>query len=182
MQAEVEDVLHIAGKQRGNAEVEQHGLGLAAQRRAFAGGIVAGDGQHAAVLANAGVIGVFQRVAGAVDAGRLAVPHAGDAIELLLADRVQHLRAPHRRRGEVFVQAVDEMDVVLQQQFLLLDQRRVEHADRRTAIAGNEHAGVQAAPRVHAHLIQRQAHQGVDAAEMNVALVLGEYAGHVLLG
>ena len=73
---------------------------------------------------------MLQRIAAAVHARRLAVPHAGDAVELLLAHRVQHLRAPHRGGGEVFVDAVHKMNVVLQQKALLAYKRRIKHAYR----------------------------------------------------
>jgi len=110
--------------------VEQHRLGLTAQRRGLAARIVAHYGEDAAVLVDTSVVGMLERIAAAVHAGRLAVPHAGDAVEFLVAHRMQHLRAPHRRGGEVFVDAVNKLDVVFDQHFLLLEQCRVEHAHR----------------------------------------------------
>jgi hypothetical protein len=93
--------------------VHQHRLALAEHSaRALAARVVADHREHAAVLVDAGVVGVLERIARAVDARRLAVPQAGDAVELLFAHRVQHLRAPHGGGGQVFVQAVDEVDAV----------------------------------------------------------------------
>ena len=63
------------------------------------GVVVAHQRQHAAVLGRAGQIGVAENVAGAVDAGALAVPHGKDAIILSLATQFRLLRTPHRGRG-----------------------------------------------------------------------------------
>ncbi len=180
MQAVVEDFLNVGWVQRGHANVVEHGLGLAAQRRALAAGVIARDGQDGTVLADTCVVGVFERVAAAVHARRLAVPHAGDAVEFLLAHGVQHLRAPHGRGSEVFVKAVNEVDVVAQQQFLLFDQRCVEHAHRGAPVAGNEHAGLEAAPCIRAHLVDREAHQRIDAAEVDFSGLLRERVDDIL--
>ena len=182
VQAVVEDFLDVARVERRDAHVEQHGLGLAAQGGALAARVVADDGEDAAVLADAGVVGVLEGVAGAVHARGLAVPHAGDAVELLLADGVHHLGAPHGGGGEVLVEAVDELDVVFDEQLLLLDQRRVEHAHRRAAVAGDEHAGLEAAARVGAHLVEGQPDQCVDATEVDFAGLFCEGAAEILLG
>ena len=174
MQPEVENLLHVAGVQRGHADVEQHRLGLAAQRRGLAARIIADHRDDTAVLVDARIVGVLERIAAAVHARRLAVPHAGDAVELLVAHGVQHLRAPHRRGSQVFIDAVDELDVVFEQQLLLLDQRRVEHTHRRAAVARDEHAGLETAACVGAHLVECQAHQRVDAAEVDDAFFPGK--------
>ena len=181
VQAQVEDFLDVGRVERGHADVEQHGLGLAGEGGALAARVVADDGEHAAVLADAGVVGVLEGVAGAVDARGLAVPHAGDAVELLLADGVHHLGAPHGGGGEVFVEAVNELDVVFDEQLLLLDQRGVEHAHRGATVAGDEHAGLEAAARVGAHLVEGQPNQRVDAAEVDFSRLFVEHGGEVLL-
>ncbi len=174
MQPEVQDLLHVARVQRGHADVHQHRLRLAGKRRALAARVVTGHREHAAVLADAGVVGVLERVAAAVHTRRLAVPHAGDAVELLLAHGVQHLRAPHGGRGQVFVQAIDEVDVPGQQRLLVLDEGGIQHAHRRAAVAGDEHAGLQAAALVGTRLVERQSNQRVDAAHVDRAFFLGE--------
>ena len=56
-------------------------------------------------LRRAGEIGVAEHVAGAVDAGPLAVPDAEHAIELAFAAQLGLLRAPQRGGGEVLVEA-----------------------------------------------------------------------------
>jgi hypothetical protein len=122
VQPEVENLLHIGRIQRRHAHVPQHRFALARQAAALAAGVVAEDGQYAAVLVNAGVVRVLQCVAAAVDPRRLAVPHAGDTVELLARHGMQHLRAPHGGGREVFIETVDEMNVVLEQQLLLSKQ------------------------------------------------------------
>src|SRR2546429_7382426 len=62
--------------------------------------VVAHQRQHTAVARGAGEIGVAQRVARAVDARALAVPHAEHAIEPALAAQLGLLRAPQRGGGE----------------------------------------------------------------------------------
>ena len=80
---------------------------------------------------------------------------------------MHHLGAPHGGGGEVFVEAVDELDVVFEEQLCCLISAGVEHADRRAAVAGDEHAGLEAAARVGAHLVEGQPNQRVDAAEVD---------------
>ena len=78
----------------------------------FGGVVVAHQREHAAMPRGAGEIGVAERVAGAVDARPLAVPHAEHAIEPAFAAQLRLLRAPERGRGEVLVDAGLEEDVV----------------------------------------------------------------------
>jgi len=182
VQAQVQNFLHVGRVQRRNAQVKQHRLGLAGQRRAFATGVVPHNRQHTPVFADAGVVGVFEGVARAVYAWRLAVPHAGDTIEFLLAHGVQHLGAPDGGGGQVFVQAVNKMDVMFQQQLLLLEQGGVEHAHRRAAVTRDKHAGLETAARIGTHLVQTQAHQGVDATQMYFTLGLVKHGCQILFG
>jgi len=182
VQAEVEDVLHVARVQRGDADVVEHGLRLTRQRGRLAARVVAEDGEHATIAQGAGVVGVLERVARAVYARRLAVPGADHAVELLLAHRVHHLGAPDGGGGEVLVEAVDELDVVLQQQLLLLDEVGVQHAHGRAAVAGDEHGVVQTAAAVEADLVHRQAHQRLDAPDVDDPLFCRELPRQVLFG
>ena len=71
----------------------------------FGGVVVAHQREHAAMLGGAGEIGMPEHVAGAVDAGALAVPDAEHAIELAFAAQLGLLRAPERGGGKVLVQA-----------------------------------------------------------------------------
>src|SRR3546814_3680635 len=57
--------------------------------------------------------------------------------------RRQHLGAPHRGRGKVFVHAGLEQDVMAFQQFLGAPQFQIVRTERRTAITGDEAASIQ---------------------------------------
>ena len=73
--------------------------------------VVAHQRDDAAMLGCAGEIGVAEGIAGAIDAGALAVPHAEHAIELAFAAQFGLLGSPQRRSGEFFVDAGLELDV-----------------------------------------------------------------------
>ena len=102
-----------AGLSTGHHVVDHREFGLMRRGRAFAGVIVAEQCNHTAVLGRAGMIGVAKHVAGPVDAGPLAVPDAEHAVVFAFASQLRHLRAPQRRRREVFVETGLEHDVVL---------------------------------------------------------------------
>ena len=124
---------------------------------------------------------MLEGVAGAVDARGLAVPHAVTPSNFCLPT-VCIIWVPHTAGGgEVFVEAVNELDVVFDEQLLLLDQRGVEHAHRGATVAGDEHAGLEAAARVGAHLVEGQPNQRVDAAEVDFSRLFVEHGGEVLL-
>src|SRR5471030_1054857 len=95
------------------------------------------------MFGRAGVVHVLEDVAAAVHARTLAVPHGEHAVVLGLADQVDLLRAPDGRRGQVFVDAGDELHVVCLQMRFGLPQVFVEAAQRRAAVAGDEAGGVQ---------------------------------------
>ncbi len=59
--------------------------------------VVAGQQQHAAVLRRAGVVGVLEHVAAAVDARALAVPHGEHAVVLARRGRVRPAACPTPR-------------------------------------------------------------------------------------
>src|SRR6185437_8745744 len=80
-----------------------------------------------------------------VDPGTLAVPHAEDAVVFRLRKHRYLLRAPDRRRREVFVDAGLELDVVAIQVLLRAPKRLVQAAERRAAIPGDEARGVEPA-------------------------------------
>ena len=73
--------------------------------------VVAHQRQHAAMLGGAGEIGVAEHVAGAVDAGPLAVPDGEHAVVLAFAAQLRLLGAPQRGGGELLVDAGLEQDV-----------------------------------------------------------------------
>ncbi|MGY3395218.1 hypothetical protein ACVWW6_007809 [Bradyrhizobium sp. USDA 3311] len=127
--------------------------------------VVAGQRQHAAIERGAGRIGVLERVNRAVDAGALAVPDAEHAIDLGAGKQPDLLAAPDRGRSQVLVQAGHEGDVVLLEERLRPPQRVVVHAERGTAVAGDEAAGVEALKPVAFALQHGQSNQGLRAGQ-----------------
>src|SRR6476661_508437 len=106
----------------------------------------------------------------AVDPGSLAVPDAEHAVEFLrLRVQVEHLRAPHRGRRELLVDAGLEHDVLRGEMGLRLPQRLVVAAERRAAVAADETGGVEAVHRVALLLQHRQADQRLHAAHEGAA-------------
>ena len=61
----------------------------------------------------AGEIGMAEHIAGAVDAGPLAVPDSENAVVAGALEHVELLRTPKRRRRQVFIDGGMEFDVVL---------------------------------------------------------------------
>ena len=113
MQAHVQDVLHIAGKEHRRAAGLEDVVALVGGRAALADVVVAGQRDHAAVPGGARHVGVLEHVGAAVHARALAVPQAEDAVELLgLGIEIQLLRAPDGRGAQLFIDAGLEDDVV----------------------------------------------------------------------
>ena len=128
MDPHIEELLHAGRVQHRDHQVGEAELGLMRGGRGFAGVVVAGQQQDAAMLRGAGEIAVPQHVAGPVDAGAFRVPHGENAVIGGVREQVELLAAPDRGRGEVFVDAGLEMDVVLLDERLGLPQLLVERA------------------------------------------------------
>ena len=123
-EAEVEDVLHRGRVQHRDEHALEHMLGLVRIGRGMRAVVVARHRQHAAMLRGAEEIAAVQRVAGAIDAGPLAVPHAEHAIDALAGEGVELLRAIQHGGGEVLVDAGLEADVLRGQQRLAVPEPR----------------------------------------------------------
>ena len=111
-----------------------------------------------------------ENVAGAIDAGTFAVPHAKYAIELALAAQFRLLRAPDCGRGEILVDAALKANVAFAQERFGALELAVEPAQRRTAIAGNVARGVEPVAPVELLLHQAQAHQRLEAGDEDMAV------------
>ena len=83
------------------------------------------------------MVGVAESVAGAVDAGALAVPQREHAVVLALAAQLRLLAAPDRGRGEVLVEAGWNTMSLAVITFVGALKRAFERRDRRAAIAGD---------------------------------------------
>src|SRR5690554_1729164 len=107
-------------------------------RRRFRHMVVASQSKHAAMFGSAGIVGVLEGVARAVDARPLPVPDAEHAVIAGIAEGARLLRAPNGGRRQVLVHARLEADVVLVEEALCGPQLLVVAAERRTAIARHE--------------------------------------------
>ncbi len=94
----------------------------------------------------AGIVGVAEDVAGAVDARPLAVPEAEDAIEFAFAAQFRLLGAPERSGGQILVEAGLEADVIGGEELPGLAELLVEPAQRRTAIASDVAGRIEGRP------------------------------------
>ena len=122
------------------------------------------------MFGGAGEIGVAEHVAGAVDAGALAVPHAEDAVVLALAAQLGLLRAPDRGGGQVLVDAALEADVAFLEERFGAEELAVEPAERGAAIAGDKAGGIEPVAAVELLLHQAEPDQGLEAGHEYAAL------------
>src|SRR5262249_24192877 len=111
--AVVEDLLHARRVEHRDHVINEGELGLMSAGGALAGMVGAHQGQHAAMLGGAGMVGMAKYVAGAVEAWTLAVPHTEYPIILALASELSLLRAPKRSGSQVLVEPSHELDVIV---------------------------------------------------------------------
>jgi hypothetical protein len=113
---------------------------------------------------------VAEDIAGAVDAGAFAVPHAEHAIIFAFAAQLGLLGAPERGGRKVFVDAGLESDMRGVEEFMRTFELLVEAAERRAAIAGDEAGRAQAGAAVALVLHQAKADQRLKAGDEDPAL------------
>ena len=154
--------------------MEEDELRLRGQRRRLRGRIVAGHQEHATLRVDAADIGVADGVARAVDAGRLAVPHAENTVVAALEVVVGELCTPHGGGAEVFVEAWQELDVVGIELRLVRQHERVDPAQRRTPVAAHHGSVVETISLVGAELIEEGAQQRLHSRHRNIALLQSE--------
>ena len=172
-QAVVEHLLDVGGREHRHLEVLEGVFRLRRQSGRLTGVIVAGHGEHAALWHHAREVRMFEHVSGAVDAGRLAVPHAEDAIVQRAGKQVRLLAAPDGGGAQILIDRFLEHDIAGLEQLARPFGLLVQSAQRRAAIAGDETRGVQARPLVEATLVQQDAQQGLNPGDEDAA-VLGD--------
>ena len=130
----------------------------------------------------AGEHGVPDGVAGAVDAGALAVPDAEDAVVPAVVERGGQLAPHHRGGGELLVDAalVDHRQIGhrAQRPFDLF----VEHADRRALVAAQEGGGVEPVAAIDPQLIDREPCDCLHAGQEDPALLEAIPVGDLVVG
>src|SRR6516165_2742651 len=129
--------------------------------------IVAGDDEDAAMRRRSISVTMLQRVAGAVDAGSLAVPEAEYAFDLALWIGLDLLRAEHCGSGKILVHCGKEFDPMLCKKLLGAPEFEVHPAKWRAAIARNEASSFEAVGAIAVALVEQDAHQRLRAGEEN---------------
>ena len=165
--AEIEIVLQRRGIDDRHQGRGEHLFALMGERRGLAAMVVAGQRDHAAVRRGAGRVRMLERIQRTVDAGALAVPDAEHAIDLGAGKHADLLAAPHRGCRQILVEAGLEFDVMFFKEAFGAPQRVVVHAERRTAITGDEARGVEALRAVAFALQHRQPDQRLRTREEN---------------
>src|ERR1019366_9928409 len=115
--------------------------------------------------ARAGEIAVLDRIARAVDPRSLAVPEPDHPIDVRMPVLVEHLRAREARRRHLLVLSRHVLDAEAVERLARPLQCNVIAAERRARITGDVAPGAQARDRIAAHLLDRQTHEGLDAAQ-----------------
>ena len=165
VEAELEVLGHVGRVQHRHAPGHHRQVALVRHRRADAAVVVARHHQHTAEGRRAVDVAVFQRVARAVDARALAVPHRGDAIDGAFRVQRHPLGAEAGGGGQVLVDRGQELHAGGVEELLRLPQLLVDHAQRRAAVARDKACGLQATRLVELALHQQQAHERLGAGE-----------------
>ena len=167
--AEVERLLNRAGIQDWHADRGERGLGGAGKGRGLGGRVVAGEGDQAAACAGADEVAVAKGVGGTVNARRLAVPPADDAVDGRLRLSWRELRAPDGGCAELLVERGLVMDVEVVEVRSDPLQLLVVAAEGRALVARDHAPGPQAGGAVGAHLVERDADQRLNPAQVDAA-------------
>src|SRR5438477_9384898 len=148
MQAEVEDLLQRAGEHGRDLQRGERRLAGARQRRGLAARVVADEREHAAGGGGAGEVRVADRVHRAIEPRVLAVPDADHAVVLRVGQPHRELRPVDGGRGELLVEAGDEVQEVLSGDAAQAHDLLVQAAEGRALVAGGERGRAYAAARV----------------------------------
>ena len=132
--------------------------------------IVAHQREHAAVLRGTCEIGVAEHVAGTVDAGTFAVPHAENAVVFAFAAQLGLLRAPYRGGGEILIDAALEPDIAFFEKRPGAQELAVQAAERRAAVAADKSRGIEPVAAIQFLLHQAEPDQRLEAGYEHTAL------------
>ena len=167
MHAEIKIFLHTGRVQNRDHGADEFVIGLMRQRGRLRSVIIARDEQHATVLAGARVVRMLEHVAAAINAGAFAVPHGEHAVVPGLRIEIELLCAPHRRCGELFVDARHKRDVRFGEMLFRLPRVLINRAQWRAAVARQKSARVQARFFIDLPLQHHQTQQRVRAVHVN---------------
>ncbi|ESS36882.1 hypothetical protein P355_1630 [Burkholderia cenocepacia KC-01] len=182
VQAEFEHVGDVRRVHDRHVPRHHREIALVRHRRRHAAMVVARDDQHAAVRRRPVRVAVLQRIARAIDARSLAVPHRIHALDRTLRVGLDPLRAEHGRAAKFLVDRGQEAHAAGVEQFLRLPQLLVDHAERRTAIAADEAGRVEPLFGIDRALHQQQADQCLRAGQEDPAARRGQVVGQAVVG
>src|SRR5690606_12717332 len=165
LEAEIDQFLYPGRIENRDHRVDEYRLRRVGIGRALGGMIVTEQGEHAAMGRGAGQIGMAQYVAGAVDAGALAVPKAEGAVMETLTEQAGLLRSPDRRRRQFLVETGLEADVAFGEMLLCMPELLVEATNRRAAISRNESGSVEPGATIELAAHQQHADDGLGTGE-----------------
>src|SRR6185503_14437015 len=165
VEPELDDLLDVGRVHDRYRRVNERELALVRKRRRLARVIVTRDRDDAAVARRSGRVAMLERVARAVDAGPLAVPHAEHAFVTSAREQVRLLGAPDRGGRKILVQTGLEADVRGVEVGRRAPQLAVEAAERRAAVAGDEARRVPAGEPVAIALRQQEAHERLQTGD-----------------
>ena len=168
--AELDDLAGVRRVEHRHLRVCERHLAVARQRRALAGRVVAHQSHGAAEARDSLIVRVPDRIQRAIQPGRLAEPQAHHPVEARVGKQIEHLRARDGARGELLVQPRDEAHVLGLEQRLQAGQELIEAGERGARISRVERADTVARGAVAAHLIQTDAHQRLEARQVNAPL------------
>ncbi len=169
MQAVVEIFLHRRWIENRNAARLEDVFALVRGGGRLGRMVVTGHDQHAAVARGAGHIGMLEHVAATVHAGTFAVPHAEHTVVLCTGEQVDLLRTPYGGRGQVFVHAGVELDVLRFEILARLLRGQVDAAQGRAAVTGDVTGSIQAGSQVALALHHGEADHCLRAGHEGVA-------------
>ena len=173
VEAKIDVVLDARRVQCRDPAMDERVFALVRDRRGLGSRVVARQREDTAVGGRTRVVRMLEGIAGAVDAGPLAVPQAEDAVVAWLRVEVRLLRSPDGGGGQVFVHARLEVDLMTNQVILGLPQGHVECAEGRPAVARDEPRRIEPGRRVARVLEHGQAHERLDAGQVDASRLAG---------
>jgi hypothetical protein len=170
VQAEVQDLLDVAGEEDRHLKAREERLRRARDRRGLAARVVADNRQRPAGARDADEVAVAKGVGGTVEAGRLAVPHGEHAVVLGAGELAGQLAAPGGGRAELLVEAGHVAHVVSLDELAVAGELLVEATERRALVAGDHRAGQEAAAEIGPVLVEREPYETLNAGEKDSSL------------
>ena len=118
-----------------------------------------------------------QHIATAIDSRPFSVPNGKHSVVFTFAAHFRLLRAPNSGRSQILIEARHEENVVLFKQALSTMHLRIDAAERRAAVSGDEAGRIQAHSAIHLLLHKQETHDRLRAGHMNARCAEIEFVG-----